>query len=88
MNKDKNQGTLVPPANAGPAFLRWPIVQTIRLQLRFLLPLIAVVIATAWLISLGPIPGIIAVFTAKHVLVAIYVMGIGVDKPREAEISD
>ena len=50
MNKDKNSGTLVPPASAGPAFLRWPIVQTIRLQLRFLLPLIAVVIATAWLV--------------------------------------
>ena len=50
MNKDKNSGTLVPPASAGPAFLRWPIVQTIRLQLRFLLPLIAVVIAAAWLV--------------------------------------
>jgi trehalose 6-phosphate synthase len=41
---------LVPPASAGPAFLQWPIVQTIRLQLRFLLPLIAVVIATAYLV--------------------------------------
>ncbi|MDP9124185.1 MAG: hypothetical protein M3N82_06245, partial [Pseudomonadota bacterium] len=50
MNKDKSSGTLVPPASAGPAFLRWPIVQTIRLQLRFLLPLIAVVIAAAWLV--------------------------------------
>ena len=50
MNKDRNQGTIVPPASFGPAFLRWPIVQTIRLQLRFLLPLIAVVIATAWLV--------------------------------------
>jgi len=50
LNKDRNQGTIVPPASFGPAFLRWPIVQTIRLQLRFLLPLIAVVIATAWLV--------------------------------------
>ena len=50
MNKDRNQGTIVPPASFGPAFLRWPIVQTIRLQLRFLLPLIAVVIATAYLV--------------------------------------
>ena len=50
LNKDRNNGTLVPPASAGPAFLRWPIVQTIRLQLRFLLPLIAVVIATAYLV--------------------------------------
>jgi trehalose 6-phosphate synthase len=41
---------LVPPANRGPAILRWPIVQTIRLQLRFLLPLIVVLIVTAWLV--------------------------------------
>src|SRR5215471_10231883 len=50
LNKDRTSGTLVPPASAGPAFLHWPIVQTIRLQLRFLLPLIAVVIATAYLV--------------------------------------
>ncbi len=43
------------------------------------------VLVTVWLITLGPIPGIIAVVTAKHVLVAIFVMGIGVDSPREAE---
>jgi hypothetical protein len=43
------------------------------------------VLATAWLVSLGPIPGIIAVVTAKHILVAIFVMGIGVDSTREPE---
>jgi alpha,alpha-trehalose-phosphate synthase [UDP-forming] len=48
--RDRNQGTSVPRASSGPAFFRWPIVQTIRLQLRFLLPLIAVVIATAYLV--------------------------------------
>ena len=51
MIKDKSSGSLVPPANAGPAFFRLPIVQTIRLQLRFLLPLTAVVIATAYLVQ-------------------------------------
>jgi alpha,alpha-trehalose-phosphate synthase [UDP-forming] len=50
LNKDKNKGPSVPRAKSGPAFLWWPIVQTIRLQLRFLLPLIAVVIAAAWLV--------------------------------------
>ena len=50
MNKDRTQGTIVPSAKSGPAFLSWPIVQTIRLQLRFLLPLVVVVIATAWLV--------------------------------------
>jgi len=37
------------------------------------------VLITTWLISLGPIPGIIAVLTAKHILVAVLVMGMGVD---------
>jgi hypothetical protein len=41
---------------------------------------------TAWISTMGPIPAIIAIVTAKHVLVAIYVMGIGVDAPREAEL--
>jgi hypothetical protein len=41
------------------------------------------VLATAWLITLGPIPGIIGVAIAKHVLVAIYVMGIGVDTSKD-----
>jgi hypothetical protein len=40
---------------------------------------------TAWFISLGPIPGIIAVVTAKHILVAIFVMGIGVDARKTVE---
>jgi hypothetical protein len=49
---------------------------------QFTLTLITVLITT-WLITLGPIPGIIAVVTAKHVLVAILVMGLGVDAPSE-----
>jgi len=44
------------------------------------------VLITAWLISLGPIPGIIAVVTAKHILVAILVLGLGVDSRRGAEV--
>src|SRR5262249_41832546 len=37
------------------------------------------VLATVWCMTLGPIPGILAIVTAKHVLVAILVMGLGVD---------
>jgi hypothetical protein len=48
--KNSNQGTSVRQASVGPAFLHWPIVQTIRLQLRFLLPLVVVVVATAYLV--------------------------------------
>jgi hypothetical protein len=32
---------------------------------------------TTWCITLGPIPGIIAVVIAKHILVAILVAGLG-----------
>ncbi len=34
---------------------------------------------TSWLCTYGWIPAILALLTAKHVLVAIFVMGIGVD---------
>jgi hypothetical protein len=40
-----------------------------------------VVLVTVWLMTLGWIPGIVAVLTAKHVLVAILVMGLGVNGP-------
>jgi hypothetical protein len=45
----------------------------------------ATLLATAWCCTLGWIPGIIAVVTAKHVLVAILVMGLGVDASRDAK---
>jgi hypothetical protein len=35
------------------------------------------VLATAWACTLGPIPAIIAIMTAKHILVAVYLMGLG-----------
>jgi hypothetical protein len=38
-----------------------------------------VVLVTVWMMTLGWIPGIVAVLTAKHVLVAILVMGLGVN---------
>lgn len=41
-----------------------------------------VVVITVWFISLGPIYGVLAVLTAKHILVAILLMGMGVDAPR------
>ncbi len=41
------------------------------------------VLATVWFCTLGWIPAILALVTAKHVLVAILVMGLGVDAPKE-----
>jgi hypothetical protein len=43
------------------------------------------VLITVWFFTLGPIPGIIAVAVAKHILVAILVVGIGVDTAQAAE---
>jgi len=40
------------------------------------------ILVTAWLVSLGPIPAVIALVVAKHVLVALLVMGLGVDARR------
>lgn len=58
-----------------------------RLRLRLLqwwFTLVTVVL-TAWLCTFGPIPAIIALVTAKHLLVAILVMGMGVDAPVDRE---
>jgi hypothetical protein len=40
------------------------------------------VVATAWACTLGILPAIIALMVAKHVLVAILMMGLGVDARR------
>jgi hypothetical protein len=52
-----------------------------RLQFRLwqLLMTAVTVLVTAWCCTLGWIPAIIALMIAKHVLVAILVMGLGVD---------
>ena len=42
----------------------------------------ATVLATGWTCTLGVVPAIIALCVAKHVLVAILMMGLGVDARR------
>ena len=44
------------------------------------------ILITAWLVSLGPVPAVFALVIAKHILVAILVMGLGVDARHQAEI--
>lgn len=46
------------------------------------------ILVTAWCVSLGAIPAVISLSIAKHVLVAIVVMGLGVDAPRRQDESD
>jgi hypothetical protein len=43
------------------------------------------IFVTGWFVSMGPVPAILALLVAKHVLVAILVMGLGVDASRAAE---
>jgi hypothetical protein len=50
-----------------------------RFRLTQLVATAVTVLVTAWLCTFGPIPAIIALMVAKHVLVAILVMGLGVD---------
>jgi hypothetical protein len=40
------------------------------------------VLITGWLCTFGAIAAILALMTAKHILVAILVMGLGVDAQR------
>jgi hypothetical protein len=46
------------------------------------------VLITAWCCTLGWAPAIVALVVAKHVLVAILVMGLGVDAAPFAQNSD
>jgi hypothetical protein len=54
-----------------------------RLRVTQVLATLVTLLVTAWACCLGPIPAIVALCTAKHVLVAILVMGLGVDAPPE-----
>ncbi len=53
-----------------------------RMRLTQVLAALITVFATAWVCTMGIIPAIIALSIAKHVLVAILMMGLGVDAPR------
>ena len=57
----------------------------LRMRVMQVMATMATLFATAWVCSLGPIPAIIALMVAKHVLVAIFIMGIGVDAPKATE---
>lgn len=56
-----------------------------RIRLTQVMATLATLFATAWLCTLGAIPAVIALVVAKHVLVAILLMGLGVDAPRRSE---
>ncbi|MBX7102460.1 MAG: hypothetical protein K1X57_00160 [Gemmataceae bacterium] len=51
----------------------------LRLRLKQLSWSAVTVVVTAWLCTFGPIPAILSLAVAKHILVAIIVMGVGLD---------
>lgn len=55
----------------------------VRFRLWQMLLTTITVFTTTWLCTFGPIPAIFALMVAKHVLVAIYVMGIDMGYDRE-----
>lgn len=44
------------------------------------------ILITCWFVSLGPIPAVLALVVAKHVLVALLVMALGIDVKRQPEL--
>ena len=46
---------------------------------------VVTVLVTAWLCTLGPLPAVLSLVVAKHILVAFLVMGLGVDAKRQPE---
>jgi hypothetical protein len=60
-------------------------LKRVKFRLWQLLMTALTVLVTGWFITLGPVMAVLALLVAKHVLVAILVMGLGVDAPREAD---
>jgi hypothetical protein len=53
-----------------------------RRRLTLVMAASVTVLATGWTCTLGVLPAIIALCVAKHILVAILMMGLGVDAQR------
>jgi hypothetical protein len=52
-----------------------------RMRLMRIMATVVTVVLTGWFCTFGIIPAIVALMIAKHVLVAILMMGLGVDAP-------
>jgi hypothetical protein len=55
----------------------------LRMRLTQLMATTVTVLTTAWVCTFGAIPAIIALMIAKHVLVAVAMMGSGLAAPQE-----
>jgi hypothetical protein len=79
---------MVPPSPPPVALADRGGSDRLRLRLHQVTLSAVTVLATAWCVTLGAVPAVIALSIAKHVLVAILVMGLGVDERRGASAPD
>ena len=77
---------LAPPPKAPRVALADRPLGNVRRSLRLIIWTTVTVFLTAWFCTMGPIPAILAIVVAKHVLVAILVMGMGVDRARREAV--
>jgi hypothetical protein len=76
---------LMPPPPTSPPGValaddnRLPILSR---RLRMVSLSLITILVTTWFFTLGIVPGVLAAMVAKHILVAILTMGLGVDKER------
>jgi len=59
--------------------------ERVQLRIKQLSWSTATVAVTAWICTFGIIPAVLAIAVAKHVLVAILVMGVGLDDRRRRD---
>jgi hypothetical protein len=67
--------TVVPPLPPPTVSDESPL-QRVHFRLWQIVLTAATILITAWFFTVGPIPGIIALLFAKHVLVAVLAMGL------------
>jgi hypothetical protein len=56
-------------------------LKRLRLRLMQTMATMVTVVATGWLCTLGAVPAIIALMTAKHILVAVLMMNMEIGQP-------
>jgi len=77
---------MVPPVPPPPIALaddRGP--DRLRLRLHQVTLSAVTILVTAWCVTFGTAAAVIAISIAKHILVAIIAMGLGVDEPRRPD---
>lgn len=79
---------IVPPCPPTVALADQGGQDRLRLRLHQVTLSAVTVLVTAWCVTLGTVPAVISLSIAKHILVAILAMGLGVDQPRNPAETD